>query len=437
MPETASHDGVLPSGSRYVVEVPARWNGVLVLLSRPVPVEPDEPPWSGDPLVDRLVGNGYAVAGSANTVFWPLERAFADQPALLDVAGRLLGPCRHTVAIGMSIGGTITAGLVQLFPDRLSGALPMCGNLAGAVATHNAELDIAFVVKTLLAPESGLRVTGITEPFTNLELAVDVLHEAQATSSGRARLALAAATGNIPGWHDPASLPPAAEDSAARQRNQFSWFEQMGFLVFFWARAQVERQAGGNPSWNTDVDYGGLLASSINRDEVEALYGAADLDLDHDLGRLAAEPRIEADPVAVDYLERHIVFSGDLGGVPVLTVHTDGDGIVTPEHERAYAEVVTHAGDQDLLRQLFVHRGGHCTFTIGEILTALEALLERIESGSWPRLDPETMNAAALRSGAGGAEADSPVSGVPVPPGFLAFAPQPFRRRYDARDMKG
>lgn len=416
------------------MEAPSTWNGRLLLYSKPIPVEAGEPPWQADDaLVSTLVRSGYAVAGSANTIFWPLERAFCDQPALVDTALDVLGTPEHTIGFGLSIGGIMTAGLVQRFPELLSGALPMCGNLAGAVAVHNRELDMAFVVKTLLAPESTLEIVRITNPHANFQAAMTVLREAQGTPAGRARLALAAAIGNIPGWHDPASAEPAPRDFETRQRNQFAWFEEPGFLVFFLTRAQVEMQAGGNGSWNTGVDYAALLASSSNREEVEALYASAGLDLADDLVRLAAEPRVDADPGAVDYLERHIVFDGDLGGVPVLAAHTDGDGLVTPDNQHAYADVVASAGQQDLLRQLFVHRGGHCTFTVAEILTALDALVHRIEHRAWPALDPGGLNDAARALGP-----DANVlamGGKPTEAQFFAYEPRPFPRPYDIRHI--
>jgi hypothetical protein len=309
----------------------------------------------------------------------------------------------------------------------------MCGNLAGAVGIHNRELDIAFVVKTLLAAGSTLQPVHITDAKANLDVSLAVLHEAQETPAGRARLALAAAMGNVPGWYHAASKEPAPDDVEARQRGQFDWFEHISFLVFFWAREQVERQAGGNPSWNTEVDYRQLLAVSINREEVEALYEAAQLELDDDLERLASEPRIAADPAALAYLEQHLTFNGDLGGIPVLTVHTDGDGLVTPDNERAYADIVHHAGQAHLLRQLYVHRGGHCTFTPAEVLTALRLLIERIETGSWPDLDPRTLNDAADRLGA---ESNTLESGEVMEAGFFHFEPEPFPRPYDVRHLR-
>lgn len=439
--ERRSHSGGLASGSRYLIEEPEVWNGVLLLYSKPIPVRPGEPPWPTDePLVHHLVDNGFAVAGCANTIFWPLERAFSDHPALLDVAEEILGPPRVTVGCGLSIGGAVIAGLVQVLPGRLSGALSMCGNLAGAVAVHNRELDMAFVVKTLLAPDSALQLVHITNARANLAAAEAVLHEAQTTAAGRARLALAAAVGNIPGWHDPPRPEPAPDDVDERQRSQFAWFQEPGFLVFFLCRYQVELQAGGNPSWNTGVDYRALLSSSISRDEVTALYRSAGLDLEDDLDRLDAAPRIEADPEAVAYLERNIVFNGDLGGVPVLSMHTEGDGLVTPDNARAYADVVATAGNGELLRQLWVHRAGHCSFTFAEITTALHVLLGRIETGTWPTHDPETLNGLAGLLGTGARElvtgSDEPGDGETAEAAFFEFDPPPFPRRHDVRDSR-
>ncbi|MGI8614727.1 MAG: hypothetical protein ACR2KL_12420 [Nocardioidaceae bacterium] len=424
-------EGVLPSGSRYAIEVPDNWNGTLLLTCRPLPQEDGEPPWQpGEPLLTELARAGFALAGSANTIFWPLERFFADQVPLLEEFNRAVDEPRHTIAWGPSIGGIMTAGLVQLIPEHLSGALPLCGNLAGAVAIHNRELDIAFAIKTLLAPDSDLQVVRIQDPEANFRLADSVLHDAKQTSRGRARLVLAAGIGNIPGWHDPASPEPAGDDLVSRERNQIGWFEDVGFFVYFAARAQVESQAGGNPSWNGGVDYRALLECSINRDQVQSCYERAGLDLSTDLDTLADAPRVEADADAVAYLERHIVFSGDLGGVPVLAVHTDGDGLVTPDNMRAYAEVVSWAGHQDSLRQLYVHRGGHCTFTPAETMTALRALLDRIESGRWPDLDPGRLNTAAagLQSTLDVAHDEQTAD-----PAFFRFEPPPFPRAYDVR----
>jgi hypothetical protein len=178
------------------------------------------------------------------------------------------------------------------------------------------------------------------------------------------------------------------------------------------------------------VDYARQLRLSIDRGEVEALYRAAGLDLDADLRTLNRAPRISADPAAVRYLSRHVSFTGDLGGVPVLAIHTDNDPLVNVEQEQAYASAVDRAGDSDLLRQAFVHRAGHCSFSPAETLAALQTLLDRVHSHSWRgvRTDPAALNA---RAEAFGPQFNVIAAGVPAGPSYQRFDPAPFLRPFD------
>jgi hypothetical protein len=297
----------------------------------------------------------------------------------------------------------------------------MCGVLAGGVGAWNEALDAAFSIQQLLGAGTGLQVVHITNPLINFLLGEQLLFVAQLTPQGRARIALAAALGDVPGWFDPASPEPAASDYATRELNQYQWETQVDAAFGFFLRAELEARAGGNPSWNTGVNYEKQLENSIDLAEVKALYKDAGLSLDADLATLRSAPRIAADPNAVAYLTRNIVYNGDLGGKPVLTIHTTGDGLVPDEHEQAYRSVVQDAKDQQLLREAFVHRAGHCTFTPAETISALQALVERIDSGKW-RTDPDSLNAAAAALGSALNTAS---------PSFLAFDPTPFLRPYD------
>ncbi len=71
--------------------------------------------------------------------------------------------------------------------------------------------------------------------------------------------------------------------------------------------------------------------------------------LTQDLETLETSPRITADPQAENYLNQFITFNGELN-IPVLTMHTTGDGLVVNEDEQAYARVVHPGGDTSLLR---------------------------------------------------------------------------------------
>lgn len=422
-------------GANFLIEMPASWNGTLVLYSHGyvVPGNALVAADTGDPLTASwLLTNGYAIAGSSySTNGWALQQAFHDQIALLDHFKAEHPGLHRTIAWGHSLGGMITAGLIQLFPERFAGAIPMCGVVAGGPGVWNQGLDAAFVFKTLLAPTAPLQLVHITNvgfgAGSNFQLSEGILAAAQGTPAGRARLALVAAIGDTPGWFTTGSPQPAASDFAAREQNQFLWDSQVTFPFVFALRAELEARAGGNPSWNTGVDYRKLLAHSINKDEVAALYRQAGLSLDEDLETLADAPRIGADAGAVSYLEKYIVYNGDIDA-PVLTMHTIGDGLVLPQDEQAYASVVRSQDNQRLLRETFVSRAGHCAFTPAETVAAFETLINRLRTGRWDdSTAPSHMNAAAAALG---------TTLNIAPPSFVSYQPSQFLRPFDARNIE-
>lgn len=430
-PTTSPLSGSI-GAAQYRIEVPPAWNGTLFLYSHGY-VAPGRINLAADspsPVISSwLLGQGYAIAGSSyGSTGWALEDAFKDQVALLDLFGQRFSKPKRVIAWGGSLGGIITAGLVQLYPDRFAGAIPLCGVLAGGVATWNTGLDAAYAFKTLLAPGSELQLVRIADPQANVQLAAQVFDQASPTPAGQARIALIAALSDLPGWFDAAAPQPAAADYAAQEAAQARWESQVDFPFEFQYRAELEHRAGGNPSWNTGVDYAHQLAISADSAEVTALYQGAGLDLNADLRTLNAGTRIKADPKAAAYLDRFISFDGNLA-VPVLSMHTDGDGLVVPQDETAYADVVRAAGKQDLLRQLFVHRAGHCAFSAAETIMAIEAMIARLETGKWggPALAPGTLNDGALSLG----DSYQTVGGFFVsPPAFESYSPGPYPRPF-------
>jgi len=426
--------GTLPDGATYVIDVPANWNGALLLYSHGYVAPGNSNPALdvGDPLTGGyLLNAGYALAGSSYaTTGWAVHEALPDQIAVLDVFATKVGTPTQTIAWGHSLGGMITAGLVQQYPGRFNAAMPMCGVVAGGVGLWNQGLDGAFAFNTLVAG-GALQVVDITNPLMNVTDAEAFLTAAQATPQGQARIALAAALDDVPGWYDPLSTEPAPTDYTTREANQFLWFENVDFIFQFYLRAELEARAGGNPSWNTGVNYVKQLKRSADNAEVQALYAAAGLSLTADLATLNHAARIAADPAAKTYLSENIIYNGQLT-IPVLTLHTTGDGLVAVENERAYKTTVNEANDTAFLRETFVHRAGHCEFTPAETLTAFQRLSTRLATGKWKNLAPAGMNSAAASLG--------PtfnvllVNGqiVPVAPAFEKFQSPPFLRPFDA-----
>ncbi len=426
-------------GASYIIEVPANWNGTLLLYSHgyrfPGSTNPAQD--AGDPLTGAtLLSQGYALAGSSySQEGWALQQAFHDQIALLDYFNQACGQPTRTIAWGHSLGGIITAGLVQLYPDRFDAALPMCGVLSGGIGVWNQALDGAFAFDVLLA-NGTMPIVHITNPGAAFAQSLSILNTAQQTPQGRARIALMAALSDIPGWFNALSPEPAANDFATQEQNQFLWESQVDFAFAFFGRAELEARAGGNPSWNTGVNYRVQLAHSLFHQEVEVLYQQAGLDLNKDLNALEHAPRIAADPAAVNYLAQYITFNGELH-IPVLALHTSGDGLVMPQNEQAYQSVVHAEGNAKWLRQVYVHRAGHCSFTPAETLAAFQALINRLHGHDWGNsTDPSLLNQEAAALGPGLNVFTGPTGLVPTAPAFFRYEPGgTFLRPFDIRNL--
>jgi pimeloyl-ACP methyl ester carboxylesterase len=428
-------NGTLADGATYEIQCPAgTWNGTLFLYSHGYVVPGTSNPAMdvGDPVTGGwMLGHGFALAGSSYaTTGWAIQQALPDQISTLSVFASRYGKPARTVAWGHSLGGIITAGLIQRYPRRFSAALPMCGVLSGGVATWNTALDAEFAFQKLVDPS--VKVVNITDPDANLAGALKAVAKAQKTKEGRARIALGAALADTPGWFTPLSKEPGPRDYAKQEANQYLWDSQIDFPFVFALRAELEARAGGNVSWNTGVNYFKDFAKSANRREVVALYKAAGLSLHKDLETLNSATRIPPDPKAVKYLINNIVFGGKLA-VPVLTLHTTGDGLVVPENEQAYRSVVRKAGDGAMLQQIFVHRAGHCAFTPAETITAVQVLLHRLSTGTWDRagLRPAALNRAAAALGPAYNIFEVGTKTVATAPQFVRYHPAPYLRPFD------
>lgn len=417
-------DGQLTDGTPYAFARPTRWNGAVLVDLDFAAGGP------ASPLTASLLARGYAVGGTTRMVTgWNIARAIDNQAEALGRFEVAFGRARYAIAEGRSMGGMVAAGVAQVHPDRFDAAVPMCGGLGGAVGQWNQKLDTVFTLKTLLFRDTALPVTGIPDDVPGLQQRwVSAMTSAQATAAGKARIALAAAIGQVPGWGlaaDGTPTPvPDGRDADGVEHGMFlalagGPLPYLGQAVS--SRRAIEQLAGGNPSWNTGIDYGRQLAKAApeQQNAVRRLYARAGLDLRADLGRLAAEPRVPADPAAVRYLERGIVFTGRLR-VPVLTVNGTGDQISTVAQQQSYGALVARAGNASLLRQTYVQTAGHCTYTTGEQQAAVDRMLTRLRTGHWPDTAPAAMNRLA-------AAADG-VAGR-----YLPCTPPRFNRMYPAR----
>ncbi len=107
----------------------------------------------------------------------------------------------------------------------------------------------------------------------------------------------------------------------------------------------------------------------------------------------------------------------------MLTLHTTGDGLVVNQDEQAYRNVAQDAADGPMLREGYVHRAGHCTFTPAETIAAFQTLIHRVNTGTWgDSTAADDLEAAATALG--------PTYNL-VPAAFIAFTPTRFLRPFD------
>lgn len=401
LPATDTHlEGQLPSGASYLMDVPADWNGTVLLYSHGYRAVgwPNPPQNAPDQATrDKLLDQGYALIGSSYaTTGWAVTEAVPDQLATLDVFTEKFGAADRTLAWGTSYGGLVTTTLAERHAARFDGSLSMCGLVQGGVANWNSTLDPVFALRTLLG--SDVKLTGFTDQAEAQGAARSLgaaVTAAQGTAQGRARIALAAALHNIPG----ADIPGLVQLPA------FSW------------RQEAESRAGGNPSWNTGVDYTAMLHRSPLHKEVAEAYKEAGVSLRADLNALGRAPRISADAPAVRWMRDTSVFKGRLMD-PQLNIHTTGDTLIPVQAESAYRRAAAATGSGRLLAQAYVDAPGHCTFSPGEMLGALRTLETRLDTGRW-EASPTALNSRST-------EQDPATE-----PRYTDYRPTPYPRPYD------
>jgi pimeloyl-ACP methyl ester carboxylesterase len=420
--EVTRYEGEI-DGAKYRVMVPANWNGTLIVWSHGT--YGSEPPrialTSQLPTEDWLLAQGYALGASQfkHVVGWSIEDGLADQIRLLDWFHRTVGRPRRTISAGESAGGMTATVLAERNPHRFNGVMTLCGVVGGGVRYWNSSLDMMFALKTLL--DADFDLVRIKDPHANEQKVFQLIE-----NGDPARVALAAALADLPGWFDPTAPRPADLGE------QLFW---MGFWGKYFkssaaglARRDMEQWAGGNPSWNVGVDYRAVLARSSEFGLVKQAYAAAGLSLDKDLDRLAKAPRIAPDPEAVAYLARTSVPYG-VNPWPVVTVHNVADGAAPLSNDRVYAD---RAWKPSNLKQYAINRAGHCIFTASEEITAFQTLIRRMDSGRWPATDPATLNAAARTHGPEFQQVRNLLTGqfVPAQPAFVRHDPGNFPRPF-------
>jgi pimeloyl-ACP methyl ester carboxylesterase len=150
-------EGKVGPGSRYAMDVPADWNGDLVLYAHGYtnPAAPVALP-NITALRDLLLAQGFAVAYSSFSGNGYVVKDGAQRTAqLAGLFTSKFSPPRRIFLIGSSLGGIIALKLAESHPAHYAGCLTACGVVGGT----RAELDYIGTVRVLFdyfgsSPES-------------------------------------------------------------------------------------------------------------------------------------------------------------------------------------------------------------------------------------------------------------------------------------------
>ena len=372
-------------GAGYRIEVPAGWNGELVVWAHGyagvgLELTVQNPPM---PLRAHLLSEGYAWAASSyRRNDYDVKAGVADTHALTALFNGIVAKPGRTYLVGASMGGHITAAAIEQYPNAYDGAMPTCGVLA------DYELFDYFLDFNLGAQQLGTgSSTFPVDPATYLGTTVPAI-----------KLALSGGA-----W--PAPVTPAAQQlktltmlrsGGVRPNFDSAW-------LFWNSIAGIVSGQPGNFLFDLGLGDGTLVGHpGVAVDNTDTVY------------QLDVDPALSADEVAFNQAIARV--ASDPAGrrpagmanipvvkgtprIPVLTLHNLGDLFVPFKMEVDYARRVAANGASDLVVQRAIRGVGHCDFTSQEMVTGFDDLVTWVETGAKPAgdviLDPAAVAAPA------------------------------------------
>ena len=329
------------AGAPYRIEIPAGWNGGLVMYTHGyeiigTPFEPLAPRHAR--FREAFTSRGFAFAQSwYRAQGWAVREGTDDTEALRRRFIARYGRPDSTFVTGHSMGGLITLATIEGRPAEYDGALPLCGILSPSLEWARWMFDLL--------------------------VSFDYLYPGVLTTSPRGLVDLPAAP--APERDRIVAAVRANPEAAERLASRFALQPRsIPGLVWFLTTIfrEMEDRAGGNPFDNRGSVYRGL-----GNDTASA----------HGVRRYAA------DPAAVDYLRAHYTPTGRITD-PVFAVHTTYDATVPPEQMDRYRTIAKLAGTEDRFAAAYVIADGHCNFTPAQVGAAFDALRTWAATGQRP-----------------------------------------------------
>ncbi|WNG40564.1 alpha/beta hydrolase [Archangium violaceum] len=387
-PESDRWWGVL-NGSGYRIEVPRKWNGMLVMYAHGYAGTGTTLNVTTPSIRRHLLANGYAWAASSYSRNSYDVRAGVEDTNALALAftriaaekGRTLEAPKKLYIIGHSMGGHIAAAAVdeenlQTANNkvRYDGAVPMCGVLG------DTELFNYFAAYQTAAQQlAGFPAT--SWPVTNWDQLQPEVRAALFTTF-------------------PTEVTPQGEK--LKQTVKFlTGGERPMFDLGFGGPIAKGIQDTVWGTFGSDGTVDGILNKDLitTRDlqfqlDSDAAVSAEEQTFNASIYRVQGDP--EANRLRRDGL-RWIPKANARMGVPVVSIHTLGDLFVPFSMEQIYKRRADANGTSQWLVQRAIRGISHCDFTTAEQVAAFDAMVKWEQEGIKPQGD-EVLDPAVVAS---------------------------------------
>lgn len=334
----------------YIVEVPPRWNGDLVMWAHGYRgnglVLTVDPPAYG--MRGKLLDQGYAWAASSY-----YDNGFDTRAGVLstkDLAGefgRLVGRPHRVYIAGVSMGGYVVGRSVEQYPFFYDGALPMCGVL-GDQTLLDFFLDYNLVAQAL----SGIQTYPLPADYLST-----VVPQIQAILGIGTITPIAPEPANDLGRQLRAITVERSGGPRPGSDAAFAFWKNFLFSI------AVPTSTGTTPA-----ETPGQLSTNVG-----TVYSPnSPVDVNAIVQRVPVANPAERDKITLTQVPK--IFG--LPTAPVLSLHGLGDMFVPFSMEEAYARDVARFHLNFQVVQRAIRTANHCEFSNAEVGAAWDDLVK-------------------------------------------------------------
>jgi hypothetical protein len=342
-------------GAFFQITVPTVWNGDLVINNHGFDFAPPAPNPGLGPLAPLMLSQGYAVAASSySQCCWTLFTTTKDINRLVDIFADNFGAPNNVILHGGSLGGIVTAQGIEKLDANVIGAYPICGALSGSRSWDGA-IDLRLVYDNVCAGVPGGTfpggATGLPAPG----------FPAGGLSTATIATTVNTCTGVLtpPAFRTPAQQARLDLIKSVTQIPENFIVTDMVFVTnglsnLIWA---PDKLGGGQGVGNVGVTYN-------------------DAGVNATIQRVAYANKPHKD------LQKNFTPKGEVGATKIVSIHTDGDGLVIVENEEDYMDKVPASN----FSLGIVNEAGntHCGFTAQELTAGWLSLVSWLGGSSQP-----------------------------------------------------